>query len=69
MKSSNSSIYVFLVFLSWVLWLVLMWFVLVGNFWWKRGKYAISVQCRSSPPRRRELCLCEKLRLGEGVLA
>ena len=69
MKSSNSSIYVFLVVLSWVLWLGLMWFVLVGNFRWKRGKYSIYVQCRSSPPRRRELRLREKLRLGEGVLA
>ena len=62
----NSSIYVFLVVLSWVFWFVLMWF---GFGWksvqWKRGKNAISVQSRGFPPRRRELRLREELHLGE----
>ena len=39
--------------------------VLVGNFRWKIGKNAISIQSRSSPPRRRELRLHEELLLGE----
>ena len=31
----------------------------------KMAKNAISVQFRSSPPRQRELCLCEELSLSE----
>ena len=51
----NSSIYVFLVVLSWVLWFC----GFVGNFRWKRGKNVISIQSRSSSPRRRSAHLGE----------